>query len=193
MWCIEKCMKFINKNAYIQIAIFGYSFCKAARKAFWLILRNILRIAAVGIVSEIVSILGKLLIPSGTGVLTYLLLQYNYSDKLNLLYTPLLFTLLISWNMAGVFIEIFAMAISTILQCFVADEEMFPNNRFADGNLSGCIKKTNKEAKDADSGHKGCCHIGGHHDEGEGSGGGGNNAQVTPVQTAGAGPAENLP
>jgi len=43
MWCLEKCMKFLNKNAYIQTAIFGYNFCKAARKAFFLILRNILR------------------------------------------------------------------------------------------------------------------------------------------------------
>jgi Plasma-membrane choline transporter len=48
MWCLEKCMKFLNKNAYIQTAIFGYSFCKAARKAFFLIARNILRVAAVG-------------------------------------------------------------------------------------------------------------------------------------------------
>jgi hypothetical protein len=28
MWCLEKCMKFLNKNAYIQTAIYGYSFCK---------------------------------------------------------------------------------------------------------------------------------------------------------------------
>ena len=85
------------------------------------------------------------------------------------------------------------MAISTILQCFVADEEMFPNNRFADGSLSGCIKKTNKEASDSDK-KGGCCSIGGHADgggDGVGGGGGGNAAQVTPVQTGGAGPAEN--
>ena len=48
---IEKCMKFINKNAYIQTAIFGYHFCKAAKCAFFLILRNIARIMALSIVS----------------------------------------------------------------------------------------------------------------------------------------------
>lgn len=52
-------MKFLNKNAYIQTAIFGYSFCAAAKKAFFLIARNIMRVAAVGVVSEIVLILGK--------------------------------------------------------------------------------------------------------------------------------------
>ena len=72
MWCVEKCMKFLNKNAYIQTAIFGYSFCKAARKAFFLILRNILRIAAVVIVSEFVIILGLILIPLAVCFLSYL-------------------------------------------------------------------------------------------------------------------------
>ena len=59
MWCLEKCMKFLNKNAYIQTAIYGTSFCKSARRAFFLILRNILRVAAVNVVADFVLILGK--------------------------------------------------------------------------------------------------------------------------------------
>ena len=38
-YCLEKCMRFINKNAYIQTAIFGTSFCTSAKEAFFLILR----------------------------------------------------------------------------------------------------------------------------------------------------------
>jgi choline transporter-like protein 2/4/5 len=59
LWCFEKCVKFLNKNAYIQTAIYGYSFCKAARTAFFLLLRNILRVAAVNMVSGFVIMLGK--------------------------------------------------------------------------------------------------------------------------------------
>jgi hypothetical protein len=40
--CLEKCMKFMNKNAYIQTAIFGSSFCTSAKEAFFLILRCVL-------------------------------------------------------------------------------------------------------------------------------------------------------
>jgi choline transporter-like protein 2/4/5 len=50
LWCLEKCMKFLNKNAYIQTAIYGYSFCKSCRRAFFLLIRNILRVAAVNTV-----------------------------------------------------------------------------------------------------------------------------------------------
>lgn len=61
MWCLEKCMKFLNKNAYIQTAIYGYSFCKACRAAFFLIARNILRVTAVSMVSDFVLLLGKVI------------------------------------------------------------------------------------------------------------------------------------
>merc|ERR1711998_546488 len=104
MWCVEKCMKFINKNAYIQIAIFGYSFCTAARKAFFLILRNLLRIAAVGMVSEIVATIGKLFIPSVTLFIGYFALM---EMDLYSFWFPLLLTFFISWVVTDVFLEIF--------------------------------------------------------------------------------------
>jgi hypothetical protein len=59
MWCLEKCAKFLNKNAYIQTSIYGFSFCKSSRRAFFLILRNILRISVVNAVADFVLILGK--------------------------------------------------------------------------------------------------------------------------------------
>lgn len=160
MWCLEKCMKFMNKNAYIQTAIFGYSFCKAARKAFWLILRNILLIGAVGLVAEIVGLLGKLLVPCACAFLTFLVLSYGYADELYTLWTPLIFTVIISYFTTEVFIEIFQMSISTILQCYVADKEMFPDNMYADGSLAATIGKTKKSSDEADAKAAkggGCC------------------------------------
>ena len=38
-WCLEKFMKFINRNAYILTAINGTNFCKSAKDAFSIILR----------------------------------------------------------------------------------------------------------------------------------------------------------
>lgn len=58
-WCLEKFMRFINKSAYIQTSLYSYSFCKAARCAFFLILRNILRVAAVNMIADFILFLGK--------------------------------------------------------------------------------------------------------------------------------------
>ena len=173
-------MKFINKNAYIQIAIFGYGFCKAARKAFFLILRNLLRIAAVGMVSEIVTMIGKLFIPGVTLLIAYLALM---EMQLYSFWFPLLLTFFVSWMVTDVFMEIFSMAISTILQCFCADEELFSKDGkqpFAEGGLRSAIKVTNKGSKDAKHGCHclPCC----------GSSGGNS---VAPVESGSAPPAQS--
>jgi hypothetical protein len=45
------------------------------------------------------------------------------------------------------FTEIFGMAISTIMCCFIADEEMFPpQDRFADGDLKNALQKAQQSA-----------------------------------------------
>jgi hypothetical protein len=44
--CIEGCLKFMNRQAYIQIALTGESFCASARRAFSLLFRNAARVAA---------------------------------------------------------------------------------------------------------------------------------------------------
>lgn len=43
-WCLEKFLKFINKNAYIMCAIHGKNFCTSAKDAFLLLMRNIIRV-----------------------------------------------------------------------------------------------------------------------------------------------------
>ncbi len=41
-YLLEKIFKYINRHAYIEIAIYGYDFCTGACKAVKLILRNVL-------------------------------------------------------------------------------------------------------------------------------------------------------
>ena len=40
LWCLEKFMRFINKNAYIICAIRSTNFCSSAKQAFSLLMRN---------------------------------------------------------------------------------------------------------------------------------------------------------
>ena len=56
---LERFLNFINKNAYIQTAIMGNSFCKAAADACLLLIRNCLRVGTLQIVSTVFIFLGK--------------------------------------------------------------------------------------------------------------------------------------
>lgn len=55
-----------------------------------------------------------------------------------------------SWNsspFSNFDLQVFGMAISTILQCFIADEEMFArNDRFGEGDLADLLDKASSEA-----------------------------------------------
>jgi hypothetical protein len=76
-------------------------------------------------------------------------LAYAESDKLGNLIPPLFFTGILSYFVTAMFVEVFGMAISTILVCYIADEEMFPpEDRFCDGALKGAIKKTAQAASE---------------------------------------------
>eukprot|EP00585_Thalassiosira_rotula_P006890 CAMPEP_0196143382 /NCGR_PEP_ID=MMETSP0910-20130528/13213_1 /TAXON_ID=49265 /ORGANISM="Thalassiosira rotula, Strain GSO102" /LENGTH=659 /DNA_ID=CAMNT_0041404827 /DNA_START=380 /DNA_END=2359 /DNA_ORIENTATION=+ len=135
-FCLEKCMKFINKNAYIQTAIFGSSFCTSAKESFFLILRNAARVGAITYVSGGVVFVGKVFICTLTTGISYFALDHYLRNELYSLIGPLVFIAFISWFIAGMFMSIYDMGIATILQCFVADEEMFSSDQmYAEGSL----------------------------------------------------------
>jgi choline transporter-like protein 2/4/5 len=154
MWCMEKCMKFLNKNAYIQTAIFGTNFCSSAKAAFFLILRNVARIGACTVVSEFVIIIGKMFIMVITGGCSYMAMDQNMGEELYSPLGPVFFIMILSYFTASMFMNIFGMAIATILQCFVADEEMYSgSDRFAEASLAkfiddnGAPKKVEKSSE----------------------------------------------
>ena len=149
MWCVEKCMKFLNKNAYIQTAIYGTGFCSSAKKAFWMIARNIMRVMAVNMVGDFILGIGRLFIPTVTTLVAYLAIAYQ-SGSSNGLVLPLVFTWLLAYFIGCMYSEIFGMSIETILNCYVADEEMFPPElRFAEGSLRATMADTAKAAADS--------------------------------------------
>ena len=142
---LESCVKFLNKNAYIQTAIMGTPFFQSARQAFYLIVRNAARVGAINYVSASILIVGKLFISAVTTGLSYFSLLETDADKeINHVAGPLVAIFLISYIVSDIFMGIFDMSISTILHCFVADEEMF-GGEYADGALVRWIDQHSEE------------------------------------------------
>jgi Plasma-membrane choline transporter len=89
-------MKFLNKNAYIQTALFSTSFCKSSREAFYLIARNIARVGAVGVISEFVIMIMKLVICLATMGATYL----GMREKVRVWTVAITVTFTVTFNVA---------------------------------------------------------------------------------------------
>ena len=66
-WCLENFLKFINKNAFIMIAIYGKAFCASARDAFFLLVENGVRAVVLNALSDFLLFLSKLAV---TGIVS---------------------------------------------------------------------------------------------------------------------------
>jgi len=127
MWYLEKILKFINRNAYILVAIKGYSYCYSAITAVKLIIVNALRIAAVNTVGDFLIWLGKLVVAGICGFLAFLMTDtamYTDPDSATYLTSPILpiiLTTFIAYLEADVFLAVYEMAVDTILLSFCED------------------------------------------------------------------------
>ncbi|XP_040607502.1 choline transporter-like protein 5 isoform X3 [Mesocricetus auratus] len=128
-WCLEKMVKFLNRNAYIMIALYGKNFCASTRDAFYLLMRNILKVAVTDEVTHFILLLGKILVSGIVGVLAFLLFTERLQEivegptTLNYYWVPFLTLVLGSYLIAHGFFSVYSMCVETIFICFCEDLE----------------------------------------------------------------------
>ncbi|XP_025905692.1 choline transporter-like protein 2 isoform X1 [Nothoprocta perdicaria] len=128
-WCLEKFIKFLNRNAYIMIAVYGTNFCASARNAFFLLMRNIIRVAVLDKVTDFLFFLGKLLIVGSVGVLAFFFftqrikLVQDTAPSLNYYWVPILTVIVGSYLIAHGFFSVYGMCVDTLFLCFCEDLE----------------------------------------------------------------------
>uniref|UniRef100_A0A3Q3W290 Choline transporter-like protein n=1 Tax=Mola mola TaxID=94237 RepID=A0A3Q3W290_MOLML len=128
-WCLEKFMKFINRNAYIMVAIYGKNFCTSARDAFFLLMRNMIRVAVLDKVTDFLLFLGKLLIVGLVGIFAFFFFSgrvkafEDTAPSLNYYWVPILTVVIGSYLIAHGFFSVYAMCVDTLFLCFCEDLE----------------------------------------------------------------------
>eukprot|EP00762_Andalucia_godoyi_P006425 ANDGO_02906.mRNA.1 Choline transporter-like protein 2 len=161
---LQRFLEFISKNAYVQTAVNGYSFCKAAKRAWSLICDNLARIGTVNFVADFITFTGKLAIVIGNCCLALYLTKQDWAvtDGADELHSPVLIVVIvfiITWFIAQLFMHVYESAIVALLVCFLVDESDY-GGRFCSPTLKKyCevdeddgkkVKKANaKAAKDA--------------------------------------------
>ncbi|XP_063057528.1 choline transporter-like protein 5-B isoform X1 [Engraulis encrasicolus] len=158
-WCLEHFIKFMNRNAYIMIAIYGKNFCTSAREAFFLLMRNVVRVAVLDKVTDFLLFLGKLLISGSVGVLAFFFFTRKIPviqeevPSLNYYWVPLLTVIFGSYMVAHGFFNVYSMCVDTLFLCFLVDLEK--NNGSAarpyymSGELRRILNKKNVKPRSA--------------------------------------------
>nr|XP_006007253.2 PREDICTED: choline transporter-like protein 4 [Latimeria chalumnae] len=130
-WCLEKFIKWLNRNAYIMIAIYGKNFCVSAKNAFSLLMRNIVRVVVLDKVVDLLLLFGKLLVVGGVGVLSFFFFTgriqiddpFFRAPTLHYYWIPILTVLLGSYMIAQGFFSVYSMCVDTLFLCFLEDLE----------------------------------------------------------------------
>ncbi|XP_068445021.1 choline transporter-like protein 1 isoform X2 [Clinocottus analis] len=119
LWCLEKCLAYLNQNAYTATAINSTNFCTSARDAFLILVENALRVAAINTVGDFVLFLGKVLIVSCTAFVGVLAL--NYQRDYTVWVLPLLIVCLFAFFVAHTFLSVFENVVDVLFLCFAVD------------------------------------------------------------------------
>jgi len=122
LWCLDKYVKFITKNAYIQIALHSQSFCKSAWDAFCLIIRHAGRFGSASIVGWIMMVLGKGAIMSSSAYLTILLVK-EMNPEISQPFIPAILIAVFAYLVGSLFLSIFSFSCTAILHSFILDED----------------------------------------------------------------------
>lgn len=160
MWCLEKFMRFVNRNAYIITAMYGSNFCSSAKDAFQLIMRNVLRIVAVDAVADFLLFLGKAVITVGVTVGAFFFLDHRIPiqvvDRLvpNTHYSwlPVLTVAIGGFFVSSLFFSVYNMAVDTVMLCFLEDLERNDGSEekpyYMSKDMMKIIGKKNRRAKE---------------------------------------------
>mmetsp|Transcript_20015 Transcript_20015/g.32454 ORF Transcript_20015/g.32454 Transcript_20015/m.32454 type:complete len:599 (-) Transcript_20015:433-2229(-) len=150
VWYLEQVLKFINRNAYILVAVKGYSYCYSAVEAVKLIIFNAGRMLAVNTVGDFLTWLGKLVVAGICGLLAFLMCDLEqYTDPTSATYLtspilPVIVVVFVAYCEADVFLSVYEMAVDTILLSFCEDCGTSGGPKFAPPLLMSALGKSSK-------------------------------------------------
>uniref|UniRef100_A0A673KIH5 Choline transporter-like protein n=1 Tax=Sinocyclocheilus rhinocerous TaxID=307959 RepID=A0A673KIH5_9TELE len=155
-WCLEHFIKFMNRNAYIMISIYGKNFCASARDAFFLLMRNVMRVAVLDKVTDFLLFLGKLLISGSIIILCIwcnrICVIQEEVPSLNYYWVPLLTVIFGSYMIAHGFFNVYAMCVDTLFLCFLLDLEKNDGSAtrpyYMGSSLRAILNKKNKRPEE---------------------------------------------
>ncbi|XP_043969718.1 choline transporter-like protein 1 [Gambusia affinis] len=149
LYCLEKCLAFLNQNAYTATAINSTNFCSSVCDAFKLLLENAAQVAVINTVGDFVLFMGKVLIVSCTAFAGILAL--NHQQDYTVWVLPLLISCLFAYLVANCFLSLFENVVDVLFLCYAVDKKLNDGSSgrpyYMDKELMEHIEKSSKMGK----------------------------------------------
>lgn len=119
--CIQTIVQYINKFAYIYVAMHGYSFCKAARECFELVSRNFFSAVIMDTITGFVLFVGKALFTALCTIITIAILD---AQNRPLTAVTLGLSIILSFSVLHIISHVVGVSVDTVFICYLEDLEM---------------------------------------------------------------------
>jgi hypothetical protein len=126
--CFKRCLEFLNKNAYMDVAYRSSWFCTAAKNALKMIMQEAVLMALLNGACFVFQIVGGLLISLTAGYVTYIGVQTEtFTDPASEYYVDNAVAVGIAGFLAGTIVAVpfmltFDQCADTLLYCYVMDK-----------------------------------------------------------------------
>jgi choline transporter-like protein 2/4/5 len=125
--CLEMCVRFISRNAFIMSSMYGENFCTSARMAFSTIMSNLAQVALVNFLGDIILRFGQFFITITACFACWLYLdhdpRYGFGGSLELhtFWFPVLVTALLAWFVGNEVLSVYDITVETLLLQYCQD------------------------------------------------------------------------
>ncbi|XP_023497360.2 choline transporter-like protein 3 isoform X2 [Equus caballus] len=120
-WCLDRCLRHLNQNAYTTTAINATDFCASAKDALKLLSKNSSHFTSVNRFGDFIIFLGKVLVVCFT--VFGGLMAFNYNRALQVWAIPLLLVAFLAYLVAHSFLSVFETVLDALFLCFTVDLE----------------------------------------------------------------------
>jgi len=144
-------------------SIYGTPFCYSGWTAFKLVTAKLGRSVMVDAVSKYTRVFGRWAITLMNTAIGAMVMYWNsgFQNDLSALFLPTMIILIVTYCVATLFMEVFDIAVESVYLCFLVDEKVHSEPRFAGEDLKGIVAtlpeqlptKKDEVAGDEDAAH----------------------------------------
>lgn len=151
--CLACCVRYIGKIALNYCAIFGTPFCPSGSRALRLVTRNLGVVAAITVINEYVTFLGRWGITIGAANISFFVLAvYTSSVSIDMSTYSLIalwgLMLFLAYIITSVVLGIFDIGVDQILMCFIVELQVNkPDEMYASEDLLSTVRETRTKSK----------------------------------------------
>lgn len=117
-WLLDRFLKYIDRNAYIMMSMYGEGYLASAKRAVELLYKNSTRALVLDYVTYFVLLVSRLLI---TGIAGYITAQEMFTSNLHYKWLPIVLVVIGTYFISKGLFSVYSMAVDTLFICFLID------------------------------------------------------------------------